>query len=120
MATRLATDRVGNALEESKGPDGKPAAIIHAGTATGFSASDISDLKNVDFDFFNNEHGRLAVRITQILSGDRKGDRGTWEFTAVENRDPKGLAGFTAFAKGLGISGAQLANLIAGFKPSGS
>ena len=85
--------------------------------ATGFPAEHAS--LQVKFDFFTNEHGRLAVHVSR-QTGHRVNREGVWEFTAVENRDAKGLGGFTDFAASLGIKGAHLANLIAGFKPNGS
>ena len=117
MASKVATRRVGVALKEIKGPDGQPAKIIHSRVATGFPAEHVS-LQAV-FDFFKNEHGRLSVRVSR-KTGDKVNRTGIWEFTAIENRDSKGLVGFTDFAASLGIKGAQLAHLISGFKPSGS
>ena len=117
MASKIATKRVGAELKGIRGPDEQPAKITHSRVATGFPDAHAS--LDAVFDFFNNEHGRLAVRVSR-RTGNKVNRTAVWEFTAVENRDSKGLAGFTDFAASLGIKGAQLANLIAGFKPSGS
>lgn len=58
----------------------------------------------------------LIVQLTRELNNTPP-RRGEWELSAIQNRDAAGLAGFTDFAKSVGITGAQLANLVEGLKP---
>jgi hypothetical protein len=115
MSTTYAKHRIGRALLDIKGPDGKDATIIDSKIVSGFPADHTSLV--VKFDFFINEHGRLSVHAARE-TGQKVNRLATWELAAIENLDAHGLVGFKTFAESLGIKGSQLRHLIQGCKPN--
>ncbi len=106
--------RTGCVLQGVKGPDGQDAKIVRSMRVSGnFPAHEGIE---VIFDFYLDDHAQRAVYLRR-RTGNKTNRRGHWTLSAIENREPAGLAQFKEFAESLGLKGANLANIICGFKP---
>ena len=87
--------------------EGKSAKVAYACRVNGFKNG-----RMVDLEYAEDGQGLVHVQITRLDNKCTKRGTGCWPLEAIRNRDAKGLRGFIEFAKRVGVTGAQLANVV--------